>query len=356
MPFTVQRSRRPIALVLIALVALLATAQALFAQVPTDPPTIASDKADYAPGELVTLTGTSWQPGESVTVDVNDDVGQSWRRTVTVVADVNGAFTDQFNLPDWFIAEYRVVATGPSSGTATTTFTDARVVVSVTLNGGTSVTVAPSASISATANVTTDGTGANARWRSTSWRISTTAPGTVTCVNHTDHDGAGSYTESFPLTAPGTAGIYNAYFRAHADDTCGGAGGGASNLFTLSNAVTVVAGPTKLVFTTSAHSGAVFACLGPITVQTQNASSVATNVTTNTTVNLATDAAGGFYSDVGCTTSITSQVINAGTNSTTFYYRATSVGAGTHGLTASATGLTSASQTQTINKAATTTT
>jgi hypothetical protein len=27
-------------------------------------PTIQSDKADYAPGELVTLTGSGWQAGE----------------------------------------------------------------------------------------------------------------------------------------------------------------------------------------------------------------------------------------------------------------------------------------------------
>ena len=37
-------------------------------------PTIQSDKADYAPGELVTLTGSGWQPGESVHIIVNDDL------------------------------------------------------------------------------------------------------------------------------------------------------------------------------------------------------------------------------------------------------------------------------------------
>ena len=35
--------------------------------------TISSDKADYAPGDHVVLTGTGWQPGESVSVYVNDD-------------------------------------------------------------------------------------------------------------------------------------------------------------------------------------------------------------------------------------------------------------------------------------------
>src|ERR671917_455363 len=38
-------------------------------------PTISSDKADYAPGENVTLTGTNWQPGESVHLDVTSEGG-----------------------------------------------------------------------------------------------------------------------------------------------------------------------------------------------------------------------------------------------------------------------------------------
>src|SRR5215213_4737738 len=91
-------------------------------------PTIQSDKADYKPGELVTLTGSGWQPGESVNVVVNDDVGQTWNRNVNVIADPSGNISDSFNLPDWFVATYAVTATG-SSGTAQTTFTDANVEV-----------------------------------------------------------------------------------------------------------------------------------------------------------------------------------------------------------------------------------
>ena len=43
-------------------------------------PTIQSDQADYSPGATVTLTGSNWQPGESVRIYVNDDVGQTWKR------------------------------------------------------------------------------------------------------------------------------------------------------------------------------------------------------------------------------------------------------------------------------------
>ena len=88
-------------------------------------PTIQSDKDDYAPGELVTLTGGNWQPGESIHIYVNDDDGQTWSRDVDVTADQSGNITDQFNLPDWFVATYKVTATGETSGTATHTFTDA---------------------------------------------------------------------------------------------------------------------------------------------------------------------------------------------------------------------------------------
>src|SRR5206468_10163750 len=50
------------------------------------------------------------------------------------------------------------------------------------------------------------------------WRISSTPPGTVTCVNTTDIKGpaTGVY-DTFPITAPMTEGVYNAYFIAAED-------------------------------------------------------------------------------------------------------------------------------------------
>ena len=107
-------------------------------------------------------------------------------------------------------------------------------------------------------------------------------------------------------------------------------------------------GPTKLAFTTPPRSGTVGQCLGPVTVQTQNASGAPTNVTSASQVGLATGGSGGFYGDAGCGTSISAANIATGANSATFYYTATARGTGSHMLTASATGLTSATQTQTI--------
>jgi hypothetical protein len=98
-------------------------------------PTMQSDKADYAPGELVTLTGSGWQPGESVNIVVNDDEGQTWNRNVNVIADASGNISDSFNLPDWFVAAYSVKATGASGAVATTSFTDGNVNVKANLTG-----------------------------------------------------------------------------------------------------------------------------------------------------------------------------------------------------------------------------
>src|ERR687894_2213962 len=90
-------------------------------------PTIQSDKDDYAPGETVTLTGSNWKPGESVHININDDEGQTWSRNVDVTADASGNITDQFQLPNSFVALYKVTATGAQSGVATTSFTDGNV-------------------------------------------------------------------------------------------------------------------------------------------------------------------------------------------------------------------------------------
>src|SRR2546430_1967127 len=108
----------------IALVALAGGAHALTGSA-SNPPTIISDRADYGPGETVRLTGLNWQPGEVVHIFVNDDAGQTWSHSADVTAADDGTVDDQFQLPNWFVAVYSVTATGPASGTATTSFTDA---------------------------------------------------------------------------------------------------------------------------------------------------------------------------------------------------------------------------------------
>ena len=89
-------------------------------------PTITSDQADYPPGATVTLTGANWQGDTEVRIFVNDDVGQTWSRDVIVTVASDGTIYDSFNLPNYFVATYRVVASGQQTGRAVTyMFTDA---------------------------------------------------------------------------------------------------------------------------------------------------------------------------------------------------------------------------------------
>ena len=100
------------------------------------PPTIASDKADYAPGSTVNLTGDGWSGDTTVHITVNDTLGKTWKRDVDVTVDGAGNIWDSFVLPSTFVAQYDVLATGLQTGrTATTTFTDASADIDQCANG-----------------------------------------------------------------------------------------------------------------------------------------------------------------------------------------------------------------------------
>jgi MSHA biogenesis protein MshQ len=110
----------------------------------------------------------------------------------------------------------------------------ARTINSVTLNGASSVIVGPGATITAVANVTTDGSGNQQRWRCTSW--STTGSTSGTDNFEPDHDSSGTYSETFSITAPATPGTYSASFIAYRDDACSQ---DASTTYTLPNSIVV---------------------------------------------------------------------------------------------------------------------
>ena len=112
------------------------------AATPALPATISSDQSDYPPGGMVRLTGENWPAGESVHLFVNDDAGSTWSRSVDVVAGAAGQISDQFNLPNWFVADYSVTATGASGAVAKTTFTDSNP-NAISVGAPISVTVAP---------------------------------------------------------------------------------------------------------------------------------------------------------------------------------------------------------------------
>ncbi len=122
----------------------------------------------------------------------------------------------------------------------------------------------------------------------------------------------------------------------------------ATGLTTATQIESIVLAPAKIVFTTNPRTGsaAANANLGPITVQEQSSGGIPTTVPE--TVNLTTTSGNGLFSlTQGGTTPITSVTIPAGTSSATFYYGDTTAGHPT--LTAATTGLTSGTQSETVN-------
>jgi hypothetical protein len=90
---------------------------------------IASDKAEYTSGEEVTLTGAGWVPGEEVHLEVKQTSGiqeepgaEPFKLETSAVANSTGAVEAKFKAPEKYLGGFEVVATGPVSGRAITTF------------------------------------------------------------------------------------------------------------------------------------------------------------------------------------------------------------------------------------------
>src|SRR5438552_2465503 len=89
---------------------------------------VATDKPDYAPGQTVTITGSGWEPGETVNLVLYEDPALDPPLQLTAVADANGDFMNADFIVDVFDlgVTFTLTATGDPSGlTAETTFTDA---------------------------------------------------------------------------------------------------------------------------------------------------------------------------------------------------------------------------------------
>jgi hypothetical protein len=210
--------------------------------------------------------------------------------------------------------------TAPSNGAITTPFT---VALEDQFNNVTSST--------SSTKVTMSSTSANGKFAATS----------------------GGATTTFVTIAAGQPGSIQGFYG---DTTVGtptltATGPTGSGLAAGTQKETVVAAPTKLVFTTAPVSGnaGTTATLGPITVQEQTAGGAATTV--GETVNLTSNASGSYIfntvSGASTPTGATSVTIPSGQSSVTFFYGGTK--AATPTITAAATGLTSATQTETVN-------
>jgi hypothetical protein len=88
--------------------------------------TISTDKLDYAPGRTALITGTGWQPGETVDIVMHEDPHTHTERRLSLVADDEGKirgsyFVEQHDSNVHFV----VGAKGLTSGrTAQSAFTD----------------------------------------------------------------------------------------------------------------------------------------------------------------------------------------------------------------------------------------
>src|SRR5262249_11344207 len=56
--------------------------------------TVKTDKDDYPPYSVVTITGSGWQPGETVTLTLVEDPDYDSHPPISVVADANGNFVN----------------------------------------------------------------------------------------------------------------------------------------------------------------------------------------------------------------------------------------------------------------------
>src|SRR5262245_26195270 len=92
--------------------------------------TVTTDALDYAPGETVIITGSGWQPGEAVLIELHEEPFTHPDRVWSLYADDNGDFTDTtFVVEEHDIGVTFILrATGLTSGLiAETVFTDGNV-------------------------------------------------------------------------------------------------------------------------------------------------------------------------------------------------------------------------------------
>lgn len=91
--------------------------------------TVDTDKEDYAPGEVVTIIGKGWKPGETVRLHLAENPVADGPHEWSVTADANGNYTDISFAPGWqhLGVTFTLTASGATSGTSVAVFTDGNV-------------------------------------------------------------------------------------------------------------------------------------------------------------------------------------------------------------------------------------
>jgi hypothetical protein len=229
--------------------------------------TVTTDKTDYHPGETVLITGTGWQPGETVSLNIHRDTNDPPDTVLTTVADASGNIQDS----DYVVQDYDLgvsfllTATGLSSGyTAQTTFTDSgnfdyspsSQTLSATVGGSavsfTQSVTAPKNNGSFTASLQVAGTGANPI--PTSWVSS--SPASLSFVTTSSAGDTKTWDVSFTVPSGTATGAYTAQIKANA--SIGGVGVGPGTAVTLN--VTGCSAPTITTCAASQQASAGATC------------------------------------------------------------------------------------------------
>jgi hypothetical protein len=204
---------------------------------------ISTDKDDYQPGDTVFFSGAGWPANDTLDIVLTDEplTHDPHRWSVNVGGD--GTFEDKTYVVDEgdINVQFTLVATSRATGRSlTVSFTDNVLSTSVTLNGTSSVTVSPNATISlaVTGRITAQNP-APTNWRSTGW-VLLAAPATAqpaaqlaNCVNTDDVAGTTgngtTATRTFSITAPSVPGPYDLWVAfsdvdGNGSTACGGGG------------------------------------------------------------------------------------------------------------------------------------
>ena len=108
---------------------------------------VMADRAEYAPHDPVTISGRGWQPGETVSLLLEEQPAMHPFRTLTATADAQGSFVNTSFSPDQHDAgvAFTLTATG-SLATAQTKFGDSAVAFDSASSGTSTGNVATSVS------------------------------------------------------------------------------------------------------------------------------------------------------------------------------------------------------------------
>jgi len=270
--------------------------------------TISADQEDYAPWEVVTLTGSGFAANSTVDILITWPDGYP-DLIEGIPADAYGAFVYEYE-KEKFGGTYTVEATD-GTNTATTTFTDAAFnyspqSVSLAADpGGTSVSflqtvTGPSKNGSFTASLQVTGTGGNlmpASWVSASPTSLSFVTGTT---NDDKKDDPESWTIWFSVPSGTAGGTYTAKIQAVASNTTVNSGNGTAVSLSVSGPVTPP-GPIDTTLSTPTLSTTSLTLPGSVTVN--GTLTVGTGGTLgNHTILLRASSGGGMYSDTGLTT------------------------------------------------------